>query len=224
VNERREEYERLSHAFATRRPSPGRNECPDPEQLFEAASGNLAREYRMKIVDHVAHCAECTEAWRLRMELDPRPTQDAGESSASISSTLPRADMMPLRRWALAASVVLAVGVVTYLALPVGDQIPQYRDAAEPLAPTSLVTGSLPRDRFVLRWSPGPQGSTYFVRLSTADLTPLLAQQHVASPELFVPSSALAKVRSGDLLLWQVEVRLSNGQQVPSETFAVTMQ
>jgi hypothetical protein len=210
VNERGEEYERLARAFVTRTQTRERNDCPDSEQLFEAAAGNLTREQRMKIVDHVAQCAECTEAWRLAMELGARPAQ--------------RSNMLPIRRYAFAASVVLAVGVVTYLALPVGDQTPQYRDATESLAPTSLVTGSLPRDRFVLRWSPGPQGSTYSVRLSTADLAPLLAQQDIASTELLIPASALAKVKSGDQLLWQVEVHLPNGQQIPSETYVVTLQ
>jgi hypothetical protein len=62
------------------------------------------------------------------------------------------------------------------------------------------------------------------VRLSTADLAPLLEQQNLESPELSVPASALAQVKSGDQLLWQVEVRLPNGQQIPSETYVVTLQ
>jgi hypothetical protein len=215
VNERREEYERLSRAFATRAQSRERNDCPDPEQLFEAASGNLTREQRMKIVDHVAQCAECTEAWRLAAELGARPAE---------TSAKPSPHLIPIPRFAFAASVVFAVGVVTYLALPVRDEVPQYRDAAEALAPKSLVMGSLPRERFLLRWSPGPQGSIYSVRLSTADLAPLLMQQDIANPELLIPTSALAKVNSGDQLLWQVEVRLPNGQRIPSETFVVTLQ
>jgi hypothetical protein len=218
VNQRREEYQRLSHAFAARSQSRGRNECPDPEQLFEAASGNLTRDQRVVLLDHVAQCADCTEAWRLAMELGARPAELA-ESGASISPA-----RRPAWRSALAASVVLVAGVVGYLALPVRDEIPRYRDAAESLAPASLVTGSLPRDRFVLRWSPGPQGSSYSVRLSTADLALLLVQQNIASPELSVPASALVRVKSGEQLLWQVEVRLPNGQQIPSETYVVTME
>ena len=62
------------------------------------------------------------------------------------------------------------------------------------------------------------------MRLSTADLVLLLVQQNIASPELSVPASALAQVKSGDQLLWQVEVRLPNGQQIPSETYIVTME
>jgi hypothetical protein len=212
VNERLEEHERLARAFAARKQSHLPKECPEPAQLFEAASGNLAQGQRMALLDHVARCAECTEAWRLAMELGARPVEGAAESRR------------PPWRSALAASIVLAAGFATYLALPLKQGTPEYRDAAEPLAPRSLVTGSLPRDQFVLRWTPGPQGSIYSVRLSTADLAMLFEQQNVASPELSVPASALAQVKSGDSLLWQVEARLPNGQQMPSETYVVTMQ
>jgi hypothetical protein len=222
VSERREEHERLSRAFAARNQSRGPNECPAPEQLFEAASGHLARDQRMTLLDHVAQCAECTEAWRLALELNTRPVEPAVEPSAPELPARNRM-MSPAWRSAIAASVVLVAGVATYIALPVGDEGPRYRDAAESLAPDSLVS-SLPRDRFVLKWSPGPQGSTYSVRLSTADLALLLVQQNIAGPELTVPASALAHVKSGERLLWQVEVRLPNGQQVPSETYVVTVQ
>src|SRR5688572_11496698 len=160
----------------------------------------------MMLLDHVSRCAECTEAWRLAMELGARPVEVEAQSRR------------PAWRSALAASIVLAAGFATYLALPVKQGMPEYRDAAEPLAPRSLVTGSLPRDQFVLRWTPGPQGSTYSVRLSTADLAMLFEQQNVASPELSVPAAALTQVKSGEPLLWQVEVRLPGGQQIPSET------
>jgi hypothetical protein len=212
VNERRAEHERLSRAFAARKQAHVPNECPDPEQLFEAASGNLAHDRRMALLDHVSRCAECTEAWRLAMELGARPVEVAAQSRR------------PAWRSALAASVILAAGFATYLALPVRQGTPEYRDAVEPLAPRSVVTGSLPREQFVLRWTPGPQGSTYSVRLSTADLAMLFEQQNIATPELSVPAAALAPVKSGDTLLWQVELRLPGGQQITSETHVVTLQ
>jgi hypothetical protein len=220
MKERREEYERLSRAFAARKQSRGRDECPDAEQIYEAAAGNLTRDQRMTLLDHVAQCADCTEAWRFAMESGARPVVNE-ESSASIP---PGRARWPTRQIGLAASIVLAVGVTAYLGLPIRDETPGYREAVEALAPASLISGSLPRDRFVLKWSPGPQGSSYSVRLSTADLTLLLVQQNLASAELTVPASALTPVKSGDRLLWQVEVRLPSGQQIPSETYVVTLQ
>jgi hypothetical protein len=216
VNERREEYERLARAFAARKQSHVPNECPDPELLFEAASGNLAQDRRMTLLDHVARCAECTEAWRLAMELGARPAET--EASAPPVPT-----RRPAWQSALAASIVLVAGFATYLALPVRQDAQEYRDATEPLAPRSLVTESLPRDGFVLRWSPGPSGATYAVRLSTADLVMLFEQTNITRNELSVPASALAQVKSGESLLWQVEVRLPNGQRIPSETHVATL-
>ena len=73
----------------------------------------------MTLLDHVAQCADCTEAWRVAMELGARPVELAAESGASIAP-----GRRPVWRSAIAASVVLAAGVVGYLALPVRDEDP----------------------------------------------------------------------------------------------------
>jgi hypothetical protein len=178
--------------------------------LYEAASGNLERGRRLAIIDHVAKCAECTQAWRIAVEVGARDAQ------------------VPVTRrpwhFALAASVILAVGLVTYLVIPVDQGTPQYREGVDPLAPVSAIGSSLPRDRFVLRWSAGPSGTTYVVRLSTADLASLLVKSDIAATELTVPSSVLANVKAGDELLWQVEARLPDGRRVVSQTFVVRVE
>ena len=219
----REEFEKFSRAWAARDQSPAQHQHPDAEELFEAASGNLERERRLTIVDHVSQCAECTEAWRLALELGARPADNSADSGAQVAQA-PRASTQRVWRFALAASVVLAVGAVTYLVLPVEQGTPQYRDVEDPLAPVSAIAGSLPRDQFVLRWSAGPPGTTYMVRLSTTDLAPLLVESDVGVAELAVPSSVLANVKPGEELLWQVEARLPNGRRVVSETYVVRVE
>jgi hypothetical protein len=228
VSESRNDFEALARAFAAREQSQGTmNQCPAPEQLFEAASGALDREQQLRIVDHVSQCAECTQAWRLAMELGARPPSHVEQSRPSLFSRL-RLRTIQARQFALAASVICAVGLTAYLVIPaiipVTQQPPQYRDAAHPMAPVSLVTGSLARDRFLLRWSAGPQGSTYLLRLTTIDLAPLLVQQDLTRAEFVAPSAALANVESGEQLLWQVEVRLPDGQRIASETYVVTVE
>ena len=72
MSDARREFERLARAFAAREGIHDKaSACPPAEQLFEAASGGLDREPRLKIVDHVSQCAECTRAWRLAIELLP---------------------------------------------------------------------------------------------------------------------------------------------------------
>jgi len=229
MSESRPDFETLARAFAAREQSRGiMNECPDPEQLYEAASGTLEREQRLRIVDHVSQCVECSQAWRMAMELGARPSGPVEQLRPTLFSRLHpprwrvRAKAVEIRL-ALAAAAMCAIAVAAYLALPVQQQRPQYRDVANPLAPVSLLAENLTRERFMLRWSPGPQGSTYTLRLTTADLLPLLVQQDVTKPEFLVPSAVLGRVVSGEQLLWQVEVRLPNGERVTSKTYVVTL-
>jgi hypothetical protein len=210
VNPQQEEFEKLSRAWTARDQSSAHEQHPDAEELYEAASGNLDRVRRLEIIDHVAKCAECTQAWRIALEVGARSTQTS----------------VTRRPWhfALAASVILAVGLVTYLVIPVNQGTPQYREGADPLAPVSAIGGTLPRDQFVLRWSAGPPGTTYLVRVSTADLAPLLDQSNIAATELAIPGSALANVKAGDQLFWQVEAQLPDGRRVASHTYVVRVQ
>ena len=229
MSESRQDFETLARAFAARGQSRGvMNTCPDPEQLFEAASGTLECEQRLRIVDHVSQCAECSQAWRMAMELGARPTTDVMQSRPTLFSRL-HLPTWPVRskaieiRIAFAAAAMCTIAVAAYLAMPIQQQRPQYRELANPLAPVSLLAGNLTRERFLLRWSPGPRGSIYTLRLTTADLVPLLVQQDLTRPELLVPSTVLGGVVSGEQLLWQVEVRLPNGQRVASKTNVVTL-
>lgn len=204
------EFDTLARAFAARSQSPAAlAQCPDPELLFEAASGALEHGQRMKIVDHVAQCAECAMSWRLAMDLGARPAVRASNAWAP--------------RFAIAASVIVAAGLATHFLNPVKDQQPQYRQAADPRAPTSLTAEKLARDRFLLQWSPGPTESSYSLRLSTAQLALLFLEQDITAAEFQVPASALAKVESGQQLFWQVEVRLPDGRRVVSDTYVVTL-
>ncbi len=214
MNEARRELEALRRAFAARDPSlEARKQCPEPEQLFEAASGHLDREQRLKIIDHVSQCAECAEAWRL-----------ARETGAGLTGAPERAKPAGMWRFGVAASVICGVGLAAYFVMPGRVGPPAYREAAPSSAPVALVQGKLARDRFLLRWSPGPPGATYLLRLTTSDLTPLLVKQDLESNELLVPGDVLQRVASGEQLLWQVEARLPDDQRIASDTFVITVE
>jgi hypothetical protein len=212
VSDARREFETLARAFAEREGIHDTSTaCPPAEQLFEAASGGLDRQQRLKIVDHVSRCGECAVAWRLAMELGARPVSPGASGRARIP------------KFALAASVILAVGLTTYFVRQGHEEPPQYRDAAHRLTPVSRTGDRLSRNSAVLRWSPGPEGSTYAVSLTTADLVPVLEKQDITSVELVVPAAMLEKIPSGEQLLWQVEVRLPTGQRIASQTYVVTL-
>src|SRR5258708_6792722 len=79
--------------------------CPPAERLWEAAHGELAPNQVASLVDHVAQCALCAEAWEIAADL--------ATETASAQPT--RLLTFPSRRmwtWAsLAAAAVIVIGV-----------------------------------------------------------------------------------------------------------------
>ena len=55
----------------------------------------------------------------------------------------------------------------------------------------SLSAESLPRDRFLLRWTAVERGARYSVQVSTADLTPLAAHPTLAALQIGVSTVML---------------------------------
>jgi hypothetical protein len=130
---------------------------------------------------------------------------------------------MDARRFAMAASVIVAVGIAAYVFIP-SPETPGYRDAGRSQAPVGSEIHSLPRDRFVLSWSAGPPGSTYSVRLSTADLELLFTTGGLTRPEIVVPARVFEDVPDGAQLLWQVEMVEPSGQRAASQTYTVKLE
>src|SRR5688572_10616665 len=70
MSEPDDDVARLRAGFAARSAAvPAGHECPDPGQIWDAACGLLAAEERRSIVDAVAACGACAEAWRLAVEV-----------------------------------------------------------------------------------------------------------------------------------------------------------
>jgi hypothetical protein len=77
----------------------------------------------------------------------------------------------------------------------------------------------LAREQCVLRWSAGPEGTHYDVRVMTAKLEPLVKREGIERPQFVVPEEALEGVSSGQRILWHVTARLPDGRRVESDTF-----
>lgn len=50
--------------------------CPPAAVLWDAVHGALPAERRAELVDHVAVCPMCAEAWRLAVRGTPDPTSE----------------------------------------------------------------------------------------------------------------------------------------------------
>ncbi|MFP2933952.1 hypothetical protein ACLESO_54285, partial [Pyxidicoccus sp. 3LG] len=77
----------------------------------------------------------------------------------------------------------------------------------------------LPRERCILRWSGGPEGTRWSLQLSSEDLSLVHRADSLTRGEYQVPAEVLAKLPAGTKLLWQVEARLPDGQIRRSATF-----
>jgi hypothetical protein len=205
--------ERLRAAFASLADgAPASPPCPDPDAIWQGARGELPPEVARGLVAHLSSCAPCAEAWRLARDLEPA-------APAPARSVAPRSWL------ALAATIVIALGAAALWQWQRSDAPSEYR-TTEDLVIRSLVPEDrpLPRARFQLRWTAGPAGTRFDVRLSSASLVTLVHVRGLTTSELVVPVERVADLPPGARLLWQVEARLPNGQRVASPTFMVRLQ
>jgi hypothetical protein len=189
----------------------------DVERVWRAVSGELPADERREIVDRMASQPAVAEAWRVAHEL--RQTQQEGQPLATV-----RTGRSWVPAWiGLAALLVLTVGV----GLMRFSQTPAdtFRDAGSYVVESLVKTDeTLPRDAFVLRWKPGPEGSRYQVSVATEDLKLLKTVRDLTSPELTVPREVLSEIEPGGRVLWQIVMALPGGETVSSPTFVVRAQ
>ena len=190
------------------------------DRIWRAVSGALPAEERRDVIELTATSPAYAHAWRVAHEM--------WQASRAADAGVMPVDAPPRRiqwtpRWlAAAAAVVLGttLAVTTLLNRPPANE---YRESGgyrvESLIQASVVR---PRDAAVrLRWTPGPAGSRYRVRLTTESLQVLATAGDLDGTEWVVDPSALANVATGSTVLWQVEATLPSGDHVTSETFTI---
>jgi hypothetical protein len=185
--------------------------CPDPARIWSAVALEVSSKERRSLIDHVAGCALCAETWRLAAGLGgpPRPL---------ATTVRHRATAWP--RLALAAASIVVVSGLGWLAL---ERLPGWESAlraTEPVAIRSLLREgeALPRDGFLLRWTPGPPGTIYDLEVGTIDLKLVTRAMALTVPEYLVPEEALAGLAPGASIAWRVEATLPDGRVVASVT------
>ena len=188
----------------------------DVERIWQAVSGTLEIEQRRDLIDRMATDPALAQAWRVAHELE---RARHGESTLTVAQSRPwiRTALM-----GIAATLILAAGIRLYI-----DRTPSdvYRAGASFVVESQIASdASLPRDAFVLRWKPGPDGSRYSVRVTTEDLKLLTTATDITSPHLTVPGDSLSPLASGTRVLWQVVMSVPSGETISSQTFVVRVQ
>lgn len=189
--------------------------CPEPDSLWAAARGELAPEVTRGLVEHTLTCGACAEAWRLARE---------------VGGTLPLLEALDPAlgrpRWVgfgtLLAAAAAALVVATTLAR---SPLSPYRGVGAVVVRSWIPEGrTLSRSQCTLRWSPGPAGSHYDLRVATEDLTIVAVVRGLEATEYRVPAGALAPLPAGAKLLWQVEALSPDGTRLSSTTFVTQIE
>jgi hypothetical protein len=220
VTDRHSADEKLREAF--RSLGDGSRDEPssaDLDRVWKAVSGGLPASERRELVERMASDPALAESWRVAHALH----REASEGTPVVST---RDVRFWTRSWVAAAAVLflaVAAGIAVQLWQPAGEST--FRDPGQ-YAIESLVTPEtvLPRDAFRLRWTPGPEGSRYQVRVTTEDLNVLANAPDLTTPELVVGSDVLSSVPPGSRVFWQVDAMLPQGNTIQSPTFVVRVQ
>lgn len=220
------DLQRLRDAFGdpgSGEPPPGA--CPAAETIFTAANGGLAKmtaAEQGELLDHLASCPACGEAWRLAVEIGK---EVAAPAAAPVIAGRFGGPPSPLRRALPIASLVAAlllIAIAVPMLLPDRYSAPQpgMRGAGE----TAIVdlSGPLDRQRCVLRWrlEPERQGALFAVRVMSETLEVVASPSGLAAAELEIPPAKLLAIPPGGKLLWQVQASLPDGSVEDSPTFA----
>jgi len=206
--------------FADRDESDGaQGACPTPDAIWAAVHAAAPSREARAIVEHLATCPSCAADWRLAMRSPERP-RAAEPAKADRPGWMRFPQLVPL---AAAAAVLLAM--IGLWLVPGPEQAPpDYRQPERAELESLIADGAvLEISSFALRWSPGPAGSRYAVRVSDRRLRRLAGAEALLEPSYRVPPDALSGLACGDLVLWQVEVVLPDGRRFVSETFTARL-
>jgi hypothetical protein len=170
--------------------------------------GELEIEAARAFGDHAGMCPECATAWRL---------------AQAWADQVSRTRLAVRRRTGIYALVAAAALALAFVLLPSGPGLrPPVMRSPDKAAASSLLDEDavLSVREAVLRWSAGPEGARYDVRVTDTALRAIAGAAALSEPEYQVPLESLADLADGDRILWQVETVLPDGSRSTSETFS----
>lgn len=211
----------LSAALARLAEAAGRGErCPPPEQIWDSAREMLPGRADRLVVAHIAECTACAAAWRIARDLAGRPVEP---EILALPSRPARRIWAPLG--AAAAMVIAVGGAGLYLLSRDAGRAPVFRAQQEDwIQPVAERAAPLPRGKFILRWTAGPEGTTFDIRVTTERLALLACSRGLDRPEFWVPKEALDPIPPGSRVFWQVTAYLPDGHRSDSATFVTLVE
>ena len=186
----------------------GPGSCPPDDTALKLVMGELNRSAAREFSDHAGMCPPCAAAWRLAREW---------------ADEVPRSRHVGRGRGGLYALVAAAVLAFAFVLLPSGLELrPPVMRSPDTVAARSLLDedAALSVTEALLRWSAGPDGARYEVRVTDTSLRSIAGPVTLSEPEYQVPVESLSDLADGDRILWQVETVLPDGSRSTSTTFS----
>lgn len=205
MNRPNEEIETLREAFsASVRVAGEGRDCPQTEAVWKSARRELEPSEEDAVLMHIGECPACAAAWRIARDL----TEDLSRRRSFR--------WVPLAAAAAVALVLVGVGLLDW---------PTRDDAVYRAGGDRWLQSLVPEDRILsrqdclLRWTPGPEGTTYQVRVTDERLDFLARGRGLAVAEFRVPEAALEDLPPESKIFWQVTARLPDGTVSDSTSF-----
>jgi hypothetical protein len=225
--------ERLRAAFAQPEDPQDPDRCAAPFEIWDGVHGRLPPDRLRDLVEHLAGCASCAEAWRVALLMERPGAGDqaaapaAGQALAGYLVTDRRASRP---RWRLYAALATAAAAAAF-AVVLGTH--DFRRGEQPAviaqrgggtadqaAATRWLTpgeAALPRSVARVRWS-GVPGATYDLAVDLEDESgaakpvPIAAPRGLAVTEYTVPAPNLVDVPAGALVHATLTAHLPDGR------------
>ncbi|MCG8454711.1 MAG: hypothetical protein MI919_00410 [Holophagales bacterium] len=189
-----------------------RPDCPPPGEIWAAVRGDLARRDAERVVDHLAGCLACAEAWDLTRDLASEVGSD-GESTVAGRS-------WPI--WLGAAAVLLLVlAVPRFERQPAFDSPPPTQRGGSDGIVLTPPSETVLRTECLLTWRGPEQAQTYALELSWAFEDDFAELPRVEIPatgiemSYLVPAEILAEVPTGARLI--ASLQALRGEEVLDE-------
>lgn len=214
---------RLRNAWLESTAADDERACLSPAWIWDAVQGAHASDELERGLAHVAQCGACAEAWRVAHEM---VTLEALPASRASGAGTVRASTSWKVWLPAAAALVVFLGGTGY------DRGWFDRDA--PRRPGTVMRGASPvigstmgdaaacdRAACTLAWTDAGAGARYSVRVTRADLEPVITTSGLTQPSYTIPAAALRPVEPGREVFWQVDAVLPDGRRLSSPTFVL---
>jgi hypothetical protein len=235
VRDERYDLDRLRAAFAEPDEAdeprcPDR--CPSQAEIWAGVHGELSPGRLREVVEHLASCSPCAEAWRVALILE-RPEGALGAEGTppkvSAGTSAARRAPRPKPSWRLYGTLAAAAAAVFAVVLGIHDlrrgEVPpavfaERGGPAEPHTAARWLTPSeaaLPRDGARLRWS-GPPGASYDLNVELVDEQgaakpiPIATPRGLTATEYTLAARDLARLPAGAPLRAALTAHLPDGQ------------